>query len=246
MDVLHVDNHLLVVFKPAGMPAQADETGDPDLLTTAKAWLKDRFQKPGNVFLGLVHRLDRPASGIMVLARTSKSAARLTEQFKKRTVHKRYFALVEGSLTGSGSWRDHIVKEDRRPRITGAATPGAREARLAWTALATDGRLTLVDVELFTGRPHQIRLQFAHRGLPLLGDLRYGAAAPFDGRNLALHAYSLALTHPTLKQDLGWIRRPPPTWDGRFDDATARQCRGLACDARFRSDGDRENLHGST
>lgn len=221
LDVLHLDNHLLVVAKPAGLLAQADETGDIDLLTLGKAYLKDHFNKPGNVFLGLVHRLDRPVSGVMVLARTSKAAARLTSQFKQRTVSKRYIALVEGSLKGQGVYEDHMVKDGRQARIVGKNHPKAKHARLAWSCIATNGTHSLMDIELFTGRAHQIRLQFASRKHPLIGDLRYGANGEFDGRNLALHAYHLALSHPTQKTPLQWRLMPPASWSAYFAEETA-------------------------
>lgn len=221
MTVLYLDNHLLVVDKPPGLLAQADATGDADVLTLGKAYLKERFGKPGNVFLGLVHRLDRPASGVMVLARTSKAAARLSEQFRRRRPVKRYLALVEGRLEGAGRWEDHLRKTDqRRVEVVPAGAPGALDARLAWQALATDGRRTLVDVALETGRPHQIRVQFSHRGHPLLGDRRYGARERLDGRTLALHCWRLEVDHPTRGEVMRWSA--PPPWAARFADPIAR------------------------
>lgn len=221
MDVCYLDNHLLVVNKPAGMLSQADRTGDTDLLTHAKAFLKERFDKPGNVFVGLVHRLDRPASGLMVLARTSKAAARLTEQFRQRTPDKRYLALVEGRHDGAGHCVDYLVKEDQQVRVVEASHPKAKRAELTWRALASrDGR-TLVSVRLQTGRPHQIRVQLSHRGMPLVGDLRYGAKQEFDGRNLALHCYHLAVDHPTRRERMTWQQAPSATWDGWFEQEIA-------------------------
>lgn len=221
LDVLYLDNHLLVVNKPPGLLAQADHTGDPDVLTLGKAWLKARFGKPGRVFLGLVHRLDRPASGVMVLARTSKAAARLSDQFRRRLPEKRYLALVEGVWTGAGTAVDHLVKAGRTVRVVPATHPGARRAELAWRVLATDEaeRLSLVEVRLETGRPHQVRVQLAHRGHPLLGDFRYGASRPLDGRNLALHAYRLGIEHPTRRVPMHWVAPPPAAWGARFREA---------------------------
>ncbi len=220
--VVYLDNHLLVVNKPAGLLSQADRTGDVDLLSLAKAFIKERFNKPGNVYLGLVHRLDRPASGVMVLARTSKAAGRLTAQFKQRTVDKRYLALVEGTLQGAGRCVDYLVKENQQVRVVEASYPSAKRAGLSWEALASGSRCTLVRIQLETGRAHQIRVQLAHRGFPLVGDMRYGGTQELDGRNLALHSYRLTLEHPTLREAMTWVTPPPATWKGWFDEAIAQ------------------------
>lgn len=215
-EVLYEDNHLLVVNKPAGLLVQEDRTGDEDLLTLGKAYLKKAYDKPGNVFLGLVHRLDRPASGVMVLARTSKAAARLSEQFRSRTVEKRYLALVEGAPTGGGVLVDHLAKLDRSVEVVPPTHPEAQRAELAWRPVATRGERTLVEVELRTGRAHQIRVQLAHQGSPIVGDFRYGARTELDGRNLALHCYRLGIVHPTRREPLDWSALPPPTWGDTF------------------------------
>jgi len=221
LDILHLDNHLLVVNKPAGLLVQGDETGDVDLLTLGKAFLKERFDKPGNVFLGLVHRLDRPVSGVVVLARTSKAAGRLSEQFRERSPEKQYLALVEGRLLGEGERDDYLVKKDRKVEVVKPSYPGARRALLRWRSLATDrvkkGDVSLVDVELVTGRAHQVRVQLAAMGNPILGDLRYGAKRELDGRNLALHSYALTVDHPTLDERLTFRAPPPASWRGYFD-----------------------------
>ncbi len=220
-DVLYLDNHLLVVHKPAGLLVQEDHTGDPDLLTLGKAYLKEEFDKPGNVFLGLVHRLDRPVSGVVVLARTSKAASRLSDQFRRRSPDKRYLALVEGRLTGQGTREDWLAKIDRHVRIVKPDHPQGKRAELRWQALASDrtksGSVSLVEVELLTGRAHQIRVQLAALGHPILGDLRYGAECAFDGRNLALHSYRLQIEHPTKRESMSFSALPPSTWHGYFD-----------------------------
>ena len=213
--ILHLDNHLLVVDKPAGLLSQGDVTGDETVLTWGKAFLKEKFAKPGNVFLALVHRLDRPASGVMVLARTSKAAARLAEQFRQRTPEKRYLAIVEGTMEGAGQCEDFLLKADRHVRVVRPGTPGAKPARLAWHARATDDGLSLVEVTLDTGRAHQIRVQLAHLGHPILGDFRYGARRELDGRNLALHAYRLTIEHPTRRMPMTFITAP--SWPGLFE-----------------------------
>lgn len=236
VEPLYVDNHLLVVVKPAGLLSQADRTGDPDLLGIWKAWIRREYDKPGDVFLGLVHRIDRPASGVMVLARTSKAARRLADQFQRRSVQKRYAAIVEGGrgavrtaggadhddieppvgLQGAGRWTDFIRKRGETPEIVDAGVDGAKQAVLTWNArpLAAHGERprSLVDIRLETGRPHQIRLQFSSRGHPLVGDLRYGAQSRLDGRNLALHAYALTIEHPTLREPMTFCSLPPRTW----------------------------------
>lgn len=210
---LYIDNHLLVVVKPAGMLSQADRTGDLDLVTAAKAYLKARFERPGDVFVGLVHRLDRPVSGVMVLARTSKAAARLSEQFRTRTVTKRYLALVEGVVEGQGRRTDWLLKEDEAVRVVGPGTVGAREATLSWEAVWTDSRRTLVAVRLETGRSHQIRVQLAALGHPILGDRRHGATTDWTRGAIALHAAALEVEHPTQRVPLAFVA-PPERWRG--------------------------------
>lgn len=220
-EVLYLDNHLLVVAKPPGMLAQADRTGDLDVATWGKAYLKARFEKPGNVFLGLVHRLDRPASGVMVLARTSKAARRLSEQFRRRLPEKRYLAIAEDVLDGWGHWVDYLVKEHREVRVVEEDHPDGKRAELRWQVVAQGDGVTLVEVRLMTGRSHQIRVQFAHRGAPLLGDMRYGAQHELDGQHLALHAYRLRVEHPTERTMLDFRAPSPSAWGGRFADAIA-------------------------
>ncbi|OQY29611.1 MAG: hypothetical protein B6244_03205 [Candidatus Cloacimonetes bacterium 4572_55] len=203
-DILYIDNHLLVVNKHAGHPTQADISGDLDLLSEAKAYLKKRFDKPGDVFLGLVHRLDRPVSGAIIFARTSKAASRLFEQFQKRTVQKHYLTIVEGRCVGAGIWKDYLVKKQKRVKVSKPSHPRAKFAELKWETIGYQSSLSLLRIELTTGRPHQIRAQAAHRGFPIQGDLRYGAKRKFDGRNIGLHCYRLGITHPVKKEPLSW------------------------------------------
>lgn len=216
-----MDNHLLVLAKPAGMLSQGDETGDEDLLTTGKRWVKHHFNKPGEAFLGLVHRLDRPASGLMVFARTSKAAKRLGKQFQSHSVKKLYLALVEGEPPDQATWEDYLLKKDRLSQVVASTHPKGKFARLTFRKLASDRQTSLVSIALETGRAHQIRLQFASRGFPLLGDLRYGATHTFDGRNLALHAYHLGLNHPIGAKPMVWSLVPPSTWRTHFPQAVA-------------------------
>jgi len=216
LDVLYLDNHLLVVNKPAGLLAQADRTGDPDLLSLARAYLKEKLHRPGQGFVGLVHRLDRPASGVMVLACTSKAASRLSDQFRRKLPQKRYLAIVEGACRGEGTRVDYLVKEDQKVRVVRSSHPRAQYAELSWRALAQRGGLSLLEIDLKTGRAHQIRVQLARMGFPILGDFRYGAKRELDGQNLALHCHYLALEHPVTKEPMHWTAPPPPSWKGLF------------------------------
>lgn len=217
--VLYEDNHLLVVNKPTGLLVQKDSSGDPDLLTVCKSYLKEQYKKPGNVYLGLVHRLDRPVSGTVVLARTSKAAARLSEQIRLRTVEKKYIALVEGEVPQQGVWADNIGRRKNHSVIDS----DGKEAELRFTRIAYDGRVSFVEVILVTGRHHQIRLQFAHRGHPLLGDYRYNESArPFGQREIALHAAAYGCNHPTLKKRMIFTCLPGNAWPYKFTTLLAK------------------------
>lgn len=230
-----MDNHLLVVRKPAGLLSQGDATGDPDLLTMSREFIRAEFQKPGNVFLGLVHRLDRPVGGVMVFARTSKAAARLSEQIRERTVRKEYLAVVEGMAPESGVLRDRLSKDAdaRRTRVLGGGhwrQDGAleadegRDAELAFVRLGVrgggaggsgagartggsgSGVISLLSVDLKTGRSHQIRAQLSHAGHPIVGDVKYGGRRLAD---LGLFARSLEFRHPTRDERLVFSAAPP-------------------------------------
>ena len=208
MDILYCDNHLLVAVKPFNMPSQADSSRDTDMLTELKKYIGIKFNKPGNVYLGLVHRLDRPAGGVMVFARTSKAAARLSEQFAKHSQGRRYMAVTRGEWQGSVHPVDYLLKgADGMVRVVKEGTPGAKRAELISTPIATRDGLTLTDVELMTGRAHQIRVQHQHIGHPLWGDNRYGGGK--SGQQLALWAYSLTIKHPT-KDEMLTFTAPPP------------------------------------
>ena len=212
--VFYEDNHLLALYKPAGLLVQADQTKDPSLLELAKIWLKDRYQKPGRVFLGLVHRLDRPVAGVILFARTSKAAGRLSEQFRTGTVEKKYAAVVEGVIKQASGHLGHSLERinGRSSRIMDQPTPKTREARLFYRVLDTGHSRTLVEIDLETGRHHQIRAQFAHIGHPVLGDLRYGASAPLPEKQIALCATELSILHPTLKDTRTFVTPYPRGW----------------------------------
>ena len=207
--VLYEDNHLLVVVKPANLPTQQDSSGDPDLLNLLKAYIGRKYQKPGQVYLGLVHRLDRPVGGVMVFARTSKAASRLSEVFRSHAQDRHYLAVVEGAVRAPLELENDLVKDAATGNVRAVTpgTPGAKHARLFSRPLACRDQLTLMDVQLFTGRAHQIRVQHAAAGHPLWGDLRYGHGVP--GRQIALWAYRLVLEHPTRHEQLHFASRPP-------------------------------------
>ncbi len=209
--ILFEDNHLLVVSKPAGLLAQGDKTGDPNLLDIGKNYIKDRYNKPGNVFLGLVHRLDRPTSGVMVFARTSKAASRLSRYFRTHRIEKVYLALVEGVPPETGHYADYI----KRDTIAGYVTnnPEDKKAELEFRRLKTSGNISMMEIRLLTGRHHQIRIQFSHRGFPVVGDRRYGSNINWQKGEIALHARDLVLCHPVSGELMTFTSPPPAKWD---------------------------------
>ena len=212
LDVIYIDNHLLVVRKPSGMLAQGDRTGDRSLLEYGKAYVKAAFNKPGDAFLGLVHRLDRPTSGVMVFARTSKAAARLSEQFRARRIGKIYWALVEGKTPREGRMVDTLL----RAGPSSTVSERGQEAVLGFRRLRFERGISWVEVRPKTGRHHQIRVQFAHRGHPVVGDFRYGARIGFPEKSLALHARALTLSHPTRKEKMTFTAAPEVFWPAKF------------------------------
>ncbi len=209
--IIYEDNHLLIVEKPVNVLSQGDRTGDPDLVTILKADLKVRYQKPGNVYLGLVHRLDRPVGGVMVFAKTSKAAGRLSEQIRTGKFKKKYLAIVHGKLGQlQGSYVHYLKKQGSTNTVTGKRKqfPGSKKAILDYELLETKDYLSLVKINLITGRSHQIRVQFATEGHPLVGDQKYGKS---DQKRIqiALWSYQLGLFHPTRKDWLVFNLSPP-------------------------------------
>lgn len=214
LEVLHQDNHLLVVAKPAGLPAVPDESGDESLYDRAKEWIRREFGKPGDVFLGVVHRLDRPVSGVMVFARTSKAASRLAEQFRTHRARKTYWAVGEGAPRGEGgTLTQWLVKDEARNRVRVLERPDAfaKEAVTRWRVLERRPGRTLYELVPETGRPHQLRVAAASLGTPLQGDLKYGASAPLPDQSIALHARALEIEHPTTHARLSFEVPPPAT-----------------------------------
>lgn len=210
--IIYEDNHLLVIDKPAGVLSQEDHTGDPDVLNLCKQYIKKKYNKPGDVFLGLVHRLDRPVSGVMVIARTSKAASRLSYQIRKRTINKTYWALVHGKSPVYGEHVHFLEKDERTNTVKVFDSPkrNAKESRLKFITLKQNNKYSVVEVDLITGRPHQIRAQFAKEGNPLWGDYKYGNPDKKKENDIALRAVKLELEHPT-KKELMIFKAPKPT-----------------------------------
>ncbi|NLM04798.1 MAG: RluA family pseudouridine synthase [Clostridiales bacterium] len=208
--IIYEDNHLLVVEKPVNILSQEDHTGDPDILSLLKEDIKIRYNKPGNVYLGLIHRLDRPVGGTMVFAKTSKSASRLSKEIRDRKFEKVYLAVLKGiPINKKDSLRHYLLKDNEYNRVFAVRkdTKGAKEAILDYEIIDTNENLSLVKINLHTGRPHQIRVQFASIGHPLYGDQRYGIR---DGKNnIALWSYEISCTHPTLKERMTFKTYPP-------------------------------------
>jgi 23S rRNA pseudouridine1911/1915/1917 synthase len=229
--VLYEDNHLLAVYKPSGLLVQGDRTGDVCLLDLGKRWLKARYHKPGKVFLAMVHRLDRPVAGVVLFARTSKAAGRLSRQFRERSVEKHYLAVVEGTVPGDANRLiDHIERRHRVSRVVPTPTEISREARLCYTVLDRDHGKSLLQVCLETGRRHQIRIQLSHLGHPIVGDLRYGAATPLPGREIALLAKELNVDHPIRNDRLRLCSPIPKQWP--WPDVKISACPGPPWDWR--------------
>ena len=205
LNVLYEDNHVIVVEKPVNIPSQGDKTGDVDMLSIVKHYLKEKYQKPGEVYLGLIHRLDRPVGGVMVFAKTSKAAARLSEQVRTKQFEKQYLVVVDGKMEQEkGILEDYLLKNERNniSKVVKEGTKNAKLASLDYEVLkyAEDIQLSVVKVNLHTGRHHQIRVQFASRGHSLYADQKYGTRG--RGKQIALWAYKLSFYHPISKQKL--------------------------------------------
>jgi len=214
LNIIHEDNHIIVVIKPQNVPTQEDESGDPDMLTI----LKEHMGRP---FCGLVHRLDRPTGGVMVFAKTSKAAARLCAQIQDGRFQKKYLAVVLGEpKQRSGELVDYLLKNSKTNvvEVVPSATKDAKRAELTYKLLNTKNQVSLVEICLLTGRSHQARVQMAHLGHPIFGDAKYGGDKLAKGWNLALWAYELKFEHPTTQDTLKFVVNPPETtpWD-KFD-----------------------------
>lgn len=213
IEIIYEDNHLLVVVKPVNIPIQADSSKDKDLLTILKDDLKQRYHKPGNVYLGLVHRLDRPVGGVCVFAKTSKAASRLAEQVRTHQFQKVYYAVInQENFKPEGTLTDYLVKNHRLNQVTTCKkdVPNSKYACLDYQILAVEQHLSLVKINLKTGRSHQIRVQFASRNAALWGDQRYNKQAKVK-QQIALWATELSIFHPITKEKLTFTSNPPKT-----------------------------------
>lgn len=216
LNVIYEDNHLLVVEKIPNILSQSDNTNDIDMITLCKEYVKEKYNKLGNVFIGLVHRLDRPVGGVMVFARTSKAASRLSDQVRTRTMKKKYRAVVNGDCEKNGRYVDYLFKDKKNNmvKVVDKSKKDSKEAILYYEKISTvrdtksSGKLSLVEVDLHTGRPHQIRVQFSSRNHPLFGDQRYSKISKV-GQQIALWSVSLEIIHPTTKEKMVFYSNTP-------------------------------------
>ncbi|MBR1746706.1 MAG: RNA pseudouridine synthase [Clostridia bacterium] len=213
LEIVYEDNHVVVVVKPQNVPSCPDETGDLDMQTAIKQYLVEKYDKPGDAYVGLVHRLDRPTGGVMVYAKTSKAAARLCDAIKSGEVEKKYLAVVAGSPKEKcvNGLTHYLIKNPQKNvvMVVPMATEGAKRATLDYRTLAESNGMSLLSVRLHTGRAHQIRVQMATIGVPLFGDQKYGQGKSPVGYNLALWATELKFVHPTTKETLVFRVYPP-------------------------------------
>ena len=213
MEVLYDDNHIIIVSKSSSEIVQGDKTGDKPLSETVAAWIKEKYCKPGNVFVGVAHRLDRPVSGVVVFAKTSKALARLNDMFRNGAVDKRYLAIVhERPQKESGELVNWLVRNEKQNRSYAYDTerPGSKKAVLRYRLIASSTNYHLLEVELMTGRHHQIRCQLAKMGCPIKGDLKYGAARSNPDGSISLHAFSVAFEHPVSHKKIS-VQAPLPS-----------------------------------
>ena len=211
LKILHEDNHIIVVLKPQGIPSCGDESGDENMLDAVKEYIRTAYKKPGNVYVGLVHRLDRPTGGVMVFAKTSKAAARLSEQMRTGDFEKKYLAVLSAvPKEPQGKLVNYLKKNavNNMVYLCPPTTEGAKMASLEYRVAEEKGGCALAEIKLHTGRSHQIRVQMAGIGCPVFGDMRYGGERAKKG-NLALWAYSLTFTHPVTKERLRFMAEPP-------------------------------------
>lgn len=212
INVLYEDNHLLIVEKPVNIAVQEDASKDMDLLNMLKSYIKEKYNKPGDVYLGLVHRLDRPVGGVMVFARTSKAASRLSNELRKQQIYRKYKAIIRGTLPNKqGELVDYLYKDRKKNLVSvvSSKNKGGKKAILEYKVLSKKDNLSMLEVELKTGRSHQIRVQLANQGTPLYGDQKYGEHVNKHGQQIALWASSLSVKHPT-KDEMITVESEPP------------------------------------
>ena len=217
LKVIYEDNHIIVVEKIPNVPSQSDKTGDIDMLTMVKQYIKEKYNKPGNVYLGLVHRLDRPVGGIMIFAKTSKAASRLSDQVREKVFKKKYLAVVDGKIENkSGTLEDYLYNDERNniSKVVNKDKKNAKFAKLDYDVIKYDEvkNLSLVKVNLHTGRHHQIRVQLSNFGHSIFGDQKYGTRG--QGKQIALWAYELTINHPITKEEMTFKDLPESvgTW----------------------------------
>lgn len=205
LKVIYEDNHIIVVEKPVNIPSQGDKTGDVDMLSIIKDYIKEKYNKPGNVYLGLIHRLDRPVGGVMIFAKTSKAAVRLSEQVREKIFQKTYLVVVNGNMEEKkGSLEDYLLKNERKnmSKVVKEGTKNSKYALLDYEVLKYNQEINLsvLRIDLHTGRHHQIRVQLSSRNHSIYGDQKYGGRG--HGKQIALWAYSLKVVHPITKEEM--------------------------------------------
>lgn len=210
LEILYEDNHVIAVTKPNNIPVQADDSNDKDMLTIVKEYIKEKYNKPGNVFLGLVHRLDRPVGGAILFAKTSKGASRLSNEIRKQTFERKYLTVIEGHLKQSGTLEDYLVKNRKTNTsyVTSKNTKDAKRAVLDYKTIGVDEALSLLEVKLHTGRSHQIRVQLSNQNTPIFGDQRYNKNSKV-GEQIALWSSEIRFKHPTKDEIIRVSSNPP-------------------------------------
>lgn len=213
--IIFIDNHLIAVTKPAGLLTQPDRNTDESLIDQTRQWIKEKYNKPNNIFLGLVHRLDRNVSGVVLFARTSKAASRLSKQFREGTTKKIYRAIVLGKLKEEHTTLVHYLRKEKSLRATvfPRETPTAKRSELSYEVINSLENKSLLEVSLSTGRFHQIRAQMAFIGHPIIGDVKYGAPEPLPNQEIALYAHKLVFSHPVSNEEITLTAPEPKTWE---------------------------------
>ena len=213
--IIFIDNHLIAVTKPAGLLTQPDRNTDESLIDQTRQWIKEKYNKPNNIFLGLVHRLDRNVSGVVLFARTSKAASRLSKQFREGTPKKHYRAIVLGKLKEEHNTLVHYLRKEKSLRATvfPRETPTAKRSELSYEVINSLEKKSLLEVSLSTGRFHQIRAQMAFIGHPIIGDVKYGAPEPLPNQEIALYAHKLVFSHPVSNEEITLTAPEPKTWE---------------------------------
>lgn len=210
--VIYEDNHLLVVEKPVNILSQGDDTNDKDMVNLLKQYVKEKYNKPGNVYIGLVHRLDRPVGGVMVFAKTSKAASRLSDQVRTKTFKKTYRAVIHGTMKKNEDTLLDYLYKNKKTNMVSVVNKNHKEGKyseLSYSTLGKKDGFSLVEIDLKTGRSHQIRVQFSSRNHPLFGDQRYGQNVNKIGQQIALWAHKVSFEHPTTKERMEFICEPP-------------------------------------